>query len=624
MPKSRRAAAGKKNGGAHKGASSDNANRTVTAKAKASGSAVRSKQTINRLNMYRTKVKRSKDGKIVKGGLAVGQSVKEMLPARVQPDRRWFGNTRVIGQKELTEFREQMAATQADPYAVLLKRSKLPMGLLADGNAKKGRVDLLRAESYEGTFGKKAQRKRPKLTGVMLAGASESGATAGASAEDNGEWTDLLAHVAEATGGYAEAGDSNIEREVEMVGPKNYIFDAGQSRRIRAELFKVIDSSDVVVEVLDARDPLGTRAPHAESFIKKEANHKHLVFLLNKCDLVPTRVTAAWLKYLSKEAPTLAFHASITNPFGKGSFINLLRQFAKLHSDKKQISVGFIGYPNVGKSSIINTLKAKKVCKVAPVPGETKVWQYITLMKSIYLVDCPGTVQPSGNSEEEAVLKGVVRIEQLRQAEDYIEALLERVKKEYIQRTYGVVAWDDASDFLDQYARKIGKLLRGDMPDTNAAAKLMLHDFQRGRLPYFAMPPGTSVDERASVYGGGAKDEAAAEAASVSKQNLKQLVPTHEFVASDGEGEEEDGEESEGEEEEEEGEEEEESEGEEGSDDDEEESDDDDDDDDQEEEKAPPPPSRKAAGRGKAVPKSLTATSKPPKAGVSWEDVFDD
>ena len=59
-------------------------------------------------------------------------------------------------------------------------------------------------------------------------------------------------------------------------------------------------------------------------------------------------------------------------------------------------------------------LPLAQVCKVAPIPGETKVWQYITLMKQIYLVDCPGTVQPSGNSEVEAVLKGVVRIEQAR------------------------------------------------------------------------------------------------------------------------------------------------------------------------------------------------------------------
>lgn len=77
-----------------------------------------------------------------------------------------------------------------------------------------------------------------------------------------------------------------------------------------------------------------------------------------------------------------------------------------------------------------------------------------TLMKSIYLVDCPGTVQPSGNSEAEAVLKGVVRIEQLRQAEEYIEPLLERVRHEYIQRTYGVIEWSDANDFLEKVSSR--------------------------------------------------------------------------------------------------------------------------------------------------------------------------
>ena len=155
--------AGKKNGGVRKGAASTNPNRTVTDKAKASGPNMRTTPTINRINMYKTKVKRNAKGKITSGGLAVGQTVREMKPARVQPDRRWFGNTRVVGQKELSDFREQVAQTTADPYAVLLKRHKLPMGLLADGNGKKGRVDLLRVESFKDTFGAKAQRKRPKL-----------------------------------------------------------------------------------------------------------------------------------------------------------------------------------------------------------------------------------------------------------------------------------------------------------------------------------------------------------------------------------------------------------------------------------------------------------------------------
>jgi len=76
---------------------------------------------------------------------------------------------------------------------------------------------------------------------------------------------------------------------------------------------------------------------------------------------VPAWVTKRWLGYLSKDFPTLAFHASITNPFGKGSLLSLLRQLSRLRSDKKYISVGFVGYPNVGKSSVINTLRTKKV-----------------------------------------------------------------------------------------------------------------------------------------------------------------------------------------------------------------------------------------------------------------------
>jgi ribosome biogenesis GTPase A len=68
------------------------------------------------------------------------------------------------------------------------------------------------------------------------------------------------------------------------------VFSKGQSKRIWNELYKVIDSSDVVIHVLDARDPLGTRCRSVEKYIKEEAPHKHLLFLLNKCDLVPTSV----------------------------------------------------------------------------------------------------------------------------------------------------------------------------------------------------------------------------------------------------------------------------------------------------------------------------------------------
>ena len=76
---------------------------------------------------------------------------------------------------------------------------------------------------------------------------------------------------------------------------------------------------------------------------------------------VPAWVTKRWLHTLSHEYPTLAFHASYTSPFGKGSLLSLLRQLARLRTDKQYISVGLVGYPNVGKSSVINTLRSKKV-----------------------------------------------------------------------------------------------------------------------------------------------------------------------------------------------------------------------------------------------------------------------
>ncbi len=81
-------------------------------------------------------------------------------------------------------------------------------------------------------------------------------------------------------------------------------------------------------------------------------------------------------------------------------------------------------------------LAVYQVCKSAPVPGETKVWQYITLMKRIFLIDCPGVVyNKTGNSEADSVLKGVVRVEALEDATAHVGDVLKRVKPEYLVST---------------------------------------------------------------------------------------------------------------------------------------------------------------------------------------------
>ncbi|KFO78779.1 nucleolar GTP-binding protein 2 [Cuculus canorus] len=437
----------------------------------AGGNNMRDRATIRRLNMYRQKERRNKYGKVIRP-LQYQSTVAPGTVARVEPNIKWFGNTRVIKQSSLQKFQEEMETVMKDPYKVIMKQKKLPMSLFYDRiKPHTSRVHILDTETFETTFGPKAQRKRPNLSASDVQSLVEN-AEASSGSYDQGKDRDL---VTEDTGVRDEAQEE--------------IFKKGQSKRIWGELYKVIDSSDVVVQVLDARDPMGTRSPHVESYLKKEKHWKHLIFVLNKCDLIPTWATKRWVAVLSQEYPTLAFHASLTNPFGKGAFIQLLRQFGKLHSDKKQISVGFIGYPNVGKSSVINTLRSKKVCNVAPIAGETKVWQYITLMRRIFLIDCPGVVYPSGDSETDIVLKGVVQVEKIKSPEDHISAVLERAKPEYIRKTYKIDSWEDTEDFLEKLACRTGKLLKGGEPDTQTVSKMVLNDWQRGRIPYFVKPP---------------------------------------------------------------------------------------------------------------------------------------
>ncbi|KAI8344222.1 NUC091 domain-containing protein [Chlamydoabsidia padenii] len=433
-------------------------------------------------NFYRD-AKKLKYINMLKGGKAIrdakGNIIKaadfqssEVKTARVAPNRKWFGNTRVIGQKALEDFRESLGAKVHDPYQVLLKQNKLPMSLLQDPTST-SRMHILETDTFSNTFGNKAQRKRPKLA--------------------IGSMEEMMTRVDDTHENYKSTKDSSLlaNKEVDFTDEaRAWYLQAGQSKRIWNELYKVIDSSDIIIHVLDARDPMGTRCKNVENFIRKEKPHKHLIFVLNKCDLVPTWSTARWVATLSKDCPTLAFHASINNSFGKGSLIQLLRQFSSLHSDKKQISVGFIGYPNTGKSSIINTLKAKKVCSVAPIAGETKVWQYITLMKRIYLIDCPGVVPPNVDDDEvDIILKGSVRVENIPHPDDTIPTILNRVRHEYIKRTYGIRDWKDPVDFLEQLARKTGKLLKRGEPDVHNVAVMVLNDWLRGRIPYYVAPP---------------------------------------------------------------------------------------------------------------------------------------
>lgn len=497
----------------------------------------RNAKQVSRLKMLSGgKAIRDKDGKIIQAA-AFQKGEDETKPGRVQPDRRWFGNTRVISQSALDHFRTSLSTKKDDPYSVLLRRNKLPMALLDDAsnpNTRK-RSHIVETEPFSETFGPKAQRKKARIEVGTFEELSKLGTAAAEDAEQAANALEL-----------AQSFEvPELQTHADYIEP---IFAKGTSRRIYGELYKVIDSSDVILHILDARDPLGTMCESVLEYMKKEKAHKQVVLVINKCDLVPNWVTARYIQHLTPRYPTIAFHASPNHSFGKGSLIQLLRQFSQLHSDKKQISVGFVGYPNVGKSSVINTLKSGKVCRVAPVPGETKVWQYITLTRRIYLIDCPGVVPTSANdSQTSTVLKGVLRVEALPVPSEHIPALMSRVKPLYLSRTYGVALPDpddpsrswDPEQFLDTLARMKGRLLKGGEPDVDGVAKIILSDWVRGRIPFFVPPPERSEELNKTEAKLKARSKGKVKAVNggtevlAVKQNLKTITQKNSFLAED-------------------------------------------------------------------------------------------
>lgn len=255
-----------------------------------------------------SKAIRDKNGKIIQA--AEFQS-SEAKPGRVQPDKRWFGNTRVISQDALDHFRTSLGSRVNDPYSVLLRRNKLPMSLIQDPG--KGKApSLTTLEPFADIFGPGAQRKRPRLDGGMssfeeLAMSSEQAGLASdkkiAALEATAAGVGLVPSDYE-VGSSAQRSangwtvDANELYEIPVTrGRSEPIYSKGQSRRIWGELYKVIDSSDVIIHVLDARDPMGTRCRSVEKHIRDGKPHKHLVFLLNKVDLVPTWVTVSTLSF---------------------------------------------------------------------------------------------------------------------------------------------------------------------------------------------------------------------------------------------------------------------------------------------------------------------------------------
>jgi len=232
-------------------------------------------------------------------------------------------------------------------------------------------------------------------------------------------------------------------------------------------------------------------------------------------------VLIRWLKYLRQEYPTVAFKASTQVQkkhlsrsqtgkaedapaslikrdicLGAETLISLLKNYARSEDIMRTITVGVVGLPNVGKSSVINSLKRTKSAKVGATPGVTRESQEFSLDKHIKLLDCPGIIFSQSDRDRmdsNVILRNAVRVEQLEDPVGPALEIIQRCKKEQLLSRYNMRLdadnFEDAEEFLQKLAMKTGKLKKGNQPNLNEVAKILLRDWNSGKIPFFTLPP---------------------------------------------------------------------------------------------------------------------------------------
>lgn len=309
------------------------------------------------------------------------------------------------------------------------------------------------------------------------------------------------------------------------------------SRKAFDKMFKaVVDAADVILYVLDARDPNGTRSREVERHIMAaQGGEKRLILTLNKIDLVPPNVLRGWLSYLRRYFPTLPLkattsapnattfdHRALTMQGTSTTLFKALKSYANTKHLKRSISVGVIGYPNVGKSSVINALTSRVggtmfACPVGAEAGVTTSLREVKLDNKLKVIDSPGIVFPENNIDGSGTAKRSTKVDETarlilmnavptKQILDPIPAVTLLLKRlatsEYLFDKLAALykipplvttsSGDLTNDFLVHVARKRGRLGKGGVPNINSAALCVLNDWRDGRIQGWVEPPATT------------------------------------------------------------------------------------------------------------------------------------
>ena len=259
----------------------------------------------------------------------------------------------------------------------------------------------------------------------------------------------------------------------------------GHMAKAKRQIAEVMPKIDIVIEVLDARLPVSSSNP----LLEKLRGHKPCIKVLNKSDLADPAVTKSWVAYFDQLAGVKALPIEASKRSTVGQITDLCRRMVPNRGvPGKTLRAMVVGIPNVGKSTLINTLAGRKIARVGDKPAITTCPQQIDLRNGIHLADTPGLLWPDIHNQKSAYrLAATGAIGDA--AMDYVDVAL--YAAEYLMKHYPKPlaarykfqdAPESASELVDRIGRRRGCLIAGGQLDQQRASELLLRELRAGLI----------------------------------------------------------------------------------------------------------------------------------------------
>ncbi|EOD81379.1 50S ribosomal subunit maturation GTPase RbgA [Grimontia indica] len=259
----------------------------------------------------------------------------------------------------------------------------------------------------------------------------------------------------------------------------------GHMHKARKEIEEVVPKIDVIIEVLDARIPFSSENP----MIRRIRKDKPVIKVLNKRDLADPEMTALWLEHLEKEQGVKAMAITTEQISEVNKIMDLCHKLAPHREEMgKNIRTMIMGIPNVGKSTIINTLAGRVVAKTGNQPAVTRQQQRINLQNGVVLSDTPGILWPkveNPHSGFRLAATGAVKDTAMEYDEVafYTVEYLASAYPELLKKRYNIEELPETEvELMEAIGEKRGCLRAGGRIDLHKASEILINDLRNGAL----------------------------------------------------------------------------------------------------------------------------------------------